>query len=148
MDYPLLTDILDKFKVFVEQHPQLNTYRYGDITRLNTENISEFPILWLSQNVGRLQGPQTTFVLDMYILDIVEQDFSNEAYVLSDNAVYGNDVVSKFFMDEDQLEGFELDDSNITMTPVRDFDHHLAGWLFRIELDLLHNTNNCNIPHD
>lgn len=145
MNFSTIKDVVNKLNEFANNHPQINEFVFGNPSRIQTNN-REFVLLWLSLKPSKTNGPSGQYTFDMYILDVLEQDNSNELDVISDNMIIGNDVIANFFLDEQYHNGFEIDEENVIITPVADFDQHLTGLKFTITLYMKNNLDSCSIP--
>jgi len=145
-DYITFKDVVNSFRDFASEHEQINDFGFGDISDINVgEHL--YPMIWLNPVNSDKNGVHTTLRFDMYVLDIIEQDKTNLLDVMNDTLIIGNDCVSNFWMDSEELLGFELNEEAVSLTPFEGkFDSLLGSWIFNIEIDMKITLNKCAIP--
>ena len=139
-------DIINNFKNFTVSHSQINDFGWGKPESIQLkERIT--PMIWLHPIPGTLKGNISKLKFDMYVLSQLEQDYSNLGTIFNDTLIIGNDTVTNFWEDPDEIYGFTLNSDEIRVTPFEgDFDILTAGWIFNIELSMV--TPSCSIPNN
>lgn len=141
-------DIILAFKDFADVHPQINDFDWGNISNIHT-NEYNFPMIWLHPMNSINNGNLTILKFDMYVLDELEQDRTNLLDSMNNTMIIGNDVISKFWIDEVEELGFELDETKVSMIPFEGkFDNLLGCWIYTIEIQGIINLNECSIPNN
>ena len=136
-------DIIEALESFATAHKQVNDFGFGNIDKINT-NKMQFPALFITPQPSETTHSITQLVLDMYVLDLLEQSESNLLQTISDTMLIGNDTIANFFVDKEEILGFEIDSENVRITPfIGKFDHLTSGWIYTITLTML-NNNNCS----
>lgn len=137
-------NIISSFKDFCLNHPLINDFGSGDIANLQTKE-HEFPFIWIMPNGGNKNGSLTSLTFDIYITDVLEQNRSNITDVLSNTLIIGNSIISEFWED-DTNNGFELDETSISLSPFEgDFDALLGGWIYNVKIDFKMSINCSNL---
>jgi hypothetical protein len=63
--------------------------------------------------------------------------------------ILGNDAVSKFWLDEGEELGWDLDETKVSLIPFEGkFDTLLGCWIYTIEIQMRTNLNECAIPNN
>jgi len=138
--------IIQDLKEFSDNHYQLNEFGWGNIANITTKD-SLYPMMWVQPIDSTISGSKLTLKMELYIMDLQEQDNSNLIDIMNSTLLIGRDVISEYFEDNDGIE-FELDESNIGIIPFEGkFDDLLGGWIFKVELvTILPAKNSCITP--
>ncbi len=140
-----LKNIIHDIDQFCTDHKQINEFGWGRLTEITTKD-HDFVMLWLTPTTSTIEGHMVSLNFDMYVMDIVKQDLSNLLDVVNDTLLIGNDVVSKFWSDEETY-GWVLNEANVSAEPFEaKFDDFTSGWIFRISVEIENSLSNCNIP--
>ena len=144
-----LKEILDEFKDFVNNHYELLTYGFGDLSNISTKN-TDYPLLWIVPGISRINGSEMILGLDMYMLDLEKQDLSNLEDIMSKTLSIGNDIVAKFWENgfaNEEYDVWNLIEDNVSIEAV-EFKHDdvLAGWIFNMQISIENPMNECVIP--
>lgn len=138
-------NILSDIEDFCDAHLQIKEFGNGKVSNITTKDHN-FVMLWLQPTGSIIAGHMMTLQYDMYVLDIMKQDRSNLLDVINDTLLIGDDVVAKFWSDEETY-GWVLNEGNVSAEPFEaQFDDFCAGWVFRIELEIENRLNSCIIP--
>lgn len=138
-------NIINDISGFCYSHHQINDFSWGVLSNISTKN-HKFVLVWLQPVLSSISGHLMTLSFDMYVMDIVKQDLSNLKDVLNDTLLIGNDVVAKFWSDEEKW-GWTLNEKGVTLEPFdAKFDDYLAGWIFRIDIEIENRLDICAIP--
>jgi len=130
-----IEDIHNDMKIYVSQHPQLQDYGFGNIDNISTKNM-KFPLLWMQLTPSSYKRNIEVFRADIYIIDILEHDLSNEVKVFSSTSIFTNDTIG-FLYDDPNDVGYRINIEDVTKEPVSaKFDDHCNGFVFEIELNI------------
>jgi hypothetical protein len=135
-------DIINDIDTFHVEHTQVNYFDWGNIYEINTNDFT-FTSIFVNPKPSSTLDNITTFKLDVYILDLMEQDESNLLDIMNNTTIIGNDLINYFI--ENDFE-YEIDEYNIVITPfVGKWDHLLAGWVYTIDFNISLSSG-CEIP--
>jgi len=138
-------DIINDFEKYAEKHPQIESFNWGMLDEVSTKDIV-YPLLFLTPTNSQINGNETRLVFEMYVMDNLEIDRSNQGSVIDRMLRIGNDVIANFYYDEDNLK-YELDETNVPIQAFEaKFDDNLAGWIFTITISMQTPINKCVRP--
>jgi len=139
------TVLKDRIQIFCDNHYQIEKFGgefQSEINNFATKD-ERYPILYLSPINQRVYENVTEFDLDIYVLDLIDDDRSNINVILSDTNLILNDLYNYY------KEGY---DSNIdvignpSLSPLNNqLLDYAAGWVMRITLEV-NNYTACQIP--
>ena len=138
-------DIINELEAFVDDHYQPFEFGFGNISNISTKNHS-FPLVFVQPIQSYNEGQMFRLKLEVYVMDIIRQDRTNELDVLNNTLLIANDLIIKYFDDED-LTGFVLDENNVSLSPfTADFDDNCGGWIVEVEIQIENDLNICDLP--
>lgn len=119
--------IIESFEGFVEQHPVLQTFTWGDLSDVGRENDKiKYPILHVIPQPSTLEKTYTDFVFNMIIGDMLNEDESNQLDVLKTSHLILQDFAA-YYINQLTDNTFELL-TPITFSPFLDrLDDVLCG---------------------
>lgn len=147
-------DVLDKIKERLRANPNVFSVTYGDITKVDLDKTTIFPLSHLNISNATIGEHTVRFTLQLLCVDIVDYNKN----VSPDDEFYGNDnmqdilntqlqvvndIVSQLrrgtlFTNELQL----LDD--VSVQPFMDrFENELAGWGADIVIEMPNDISIC-----
>lgn len=140
-------NILKDIEIFCENHNQVKDFSWGRMSNISTKD-HDFTMIFLQPTTSQIQGSLIILSYYMYVFDLVKQDESNLEDVMSDCLLIGNDVVAKFWDNEDEYE-WTLNEDVVSFEPFEAmFDDFTAGWIFSIDIQIKNNLNLCAIPEN
>lgn len=147
-------DILDKIKEELRLNPNVFSVTYGDITKVDLDKTTIFPLSHLNISNATIGEHTINFTLQLLCVDIV--DYNKE--VNPDDEFYGNDnmqdilntqlqvvndIVSKLRRGDlftDRLQVVE----DVSVQPFMDrFENELAGWGADIIIEMPNEISIC-----
>ncbi len=150
-------NVIDTLKCVGEQHLNIHTVTSGDIWEIDLEKNTLFPLFHINP-VNVTVGMNTrTFNFQLFVMDLVEPDESNEQEVLSDCLEIMNDIIAIYKHGEilysyDAEAGEEqryFIDNDFTIEPfTEEFDNAVTGWVMSFAITVENELNSCNIPID
>ena len=147
-------DILDVLRDELRSNPSVNTVSYGDITDLDLDKTTMFPLSHLLIDSASCGERTITFRIKVLCADIVDYNQSENQY----DEFYGNDnlhdvmntqfqVINSLIM---KLMRGDLFNSKfqVTTTPVAEpfkekYGNVLAGWTTDIEIEVPNGISIC-----
>lgn len=138
-----LNQVIQDLQTIVSNHLQLNSFFFGDIADLGTENPEQYPLLFADVAPSNFTYKVIGLNIQLMVMDIVKKDLSNENDVLSDTLRMIEDVIIKL---RDPSKIYLIQDS-ISLTPFMDSQgDEVAGWTAQITLNIPSTYNECEIP--
>lgn len=140
--YKLITDT---FKLFAEKHEQINSYGFGDIQQITNDILTKQTPLWprfyvLPSDVQIEQG-QLKLGFQIYILDITEDDLSNQEDNLNDTIEIAKDFIAVLYNSEYEANW------NATIEPVlQAFETNVSGCVLNMSIEQNSDYNRCVLP--
>tara|TARA_R100001594_G_scaffold11334_3_gene25808 strand:+ start:9818 stop:10327 length:510 start_codon:yes stop_codon:yes gene_type:complete len=150
-------NVIDTIKCVGEQHLQIQKVTTGDIWEIDLEKNTEFPLFHINPVNVSLAARQKTFNFQLFIMDLVEPNESNEQEVLSDMLEIMTDIVGLFKHSEllytyDASHGEEpryFIDDDFTCEPFTErFDNSVSGWVMELAVTVESELDTCNMPVD
>ena len=155
--YKTYNNVVDTLVCLGNQHLQINTTTTGDLWDIDLDKNTLFPLLHINPvSVGISQG-QRQFNYQLFVMDLVNEDNSNEQEVLSDMLEIQNDIIALLKRGEilyhyDAAAGEEpryFIVNDFTCEPFTErFDNAVAGWVMDLGVIVENELNSCNIPID
>ena len=150
-------NVIDTLSCVGEQHLNIQSVTSGDIWEIDLEKNTLFPLFHINP-VNVSVGMNTrTFNFQLFVMDLVEPDESNEQEVLSDCLEIMNDIIAIYKHGEilysyDAAAGEEqryFIDNDFTIEPFTEkFDNSVSGWVMSFAITVENELNSCNIPID
>jgi len=145
-----IKDIVNDLDAFVQIHPQINEFGFGNLANITTKDHL-FVMMWLMlDNISYKGEDNTTTVLSfqMHIMDLWDGTQEHSLQLVNNLIIIGNDVIVKFFRDNNDLD-FEIDETSVTVTPYEGkFDDLVIDIVFNFDIEMPTNITECIIPID
>jgi hypothetical protein len=147
-------DILDKVRDKLRDNPNVFTVTFGDITEVDLNKTTMFPLSHLTITNVTFDGSIINFTIRMLCLDIV--DYNKEKY--DDDVFYGNTNLQDVYNTQLQVVNDivqsvrrgSLFDSKIQLvgepvaTPFKDrYENELAGWGIELNVSMINDISIC-----
>ena len=147
-------DILNKIKDRLRDNPNVFTVSFGDLTEIDLNKTTIFPLSHLTITNVTFQRSVINFTIRLMSLDVV--DYNKENY--SDDIFYGNDNLQDVYNTQLQVvndivqsvrRGSLFDDKiqlleNPSATPFKDrYENELAGWGIELNLSMINDISIC-----
>ena len=150
-------NVLDTLKCVGEQHLNIHSVTSGDIWEIDLEKNTLYPLFHINPVNVTVGQNIRSFNFQLFIMDLVEPDESNEQEVLSDCLEIMNDIIAIYKHGEilysyDAAAGEEqryFIDNDFTIEPFTErFDNAVTGWVMSFAITVENELNSCNIPID
>tara|TARA_R100001244_G_scaffold130960_1_gene103709 strand:- start:293 stop:802 length:510 start_codon:yes stop_codon:yes gene_type:complete len=150
-------NVIDTLKCVGEQHLNIQSVTSGDIWEIDLEKNTLYPLFHINPVNVTVGMNIRTFNFQLFVMDLVEPDESNEQEVLSDTLEIMNDIIAIYKHGEilysyDAAHGEEqryFIDSDFTIEPFTErFDNSVTGWVMSFAITVENELNSCNIPID
>lgn len=144
-----LNSIIQQIELFQQNHEQLNSFYFGEISDVGASNAENYPML---RCVLRPEGSErgealNSFYFDFAVLDIPNKtgNDTNVQECLSDTKLIADDLVAYFrytkFETPLKIQLPVTMQSGTEMT-----DDEVTGWMFTIKMSLAQGLDLCAIP--
>ena len=158
-----LKNIIDDLTTLGRLHKQVGSVGVGDTRQLNyilryvdkeentTHRETVYPLFYMNPQTVVSNGGSKTFNINLMVLDIVNQDLSNETDVMSDCDQIGDDIISAFkFPNVTPLISPQYDTvTNVTKTFVSEkYDDIVSGVIFSLQVTIPEDVNRCIAAFD
>ena len=158
-----LKNITDDLMTLGRLHKQIQSIGIGDYKQLNyilqyvenEENVNNkpavYPLMYINPQTSNTQGGFKTYSINLIVIDIINQDMTNEVDVMSDCDQMADDILSAFkFPTFTSLIDNDYDvDTNITKTFVSEkYDDYVSGVIFSIQVTIPEDLNRCIAAFD
>lgn len=139
-------NIINSFRNFAYRHKMINTFYSGQEWDFQADtNI--YPAIVMSPDSSLIEDGRFYYKFNIFILDILKPDLSNQDEILSDASQIAGDIVAEFIENED-IYGFTIEESS-QLTPLEEvIDDNVSGWLLSINIQSPFNSSNCLLPAD
>ena len=148
-------NLVDTLEQLGTNHLQIKTVSTGDVFELDLEKNTLFPLMHINPINVIASKSQFTFNFQIFIMDLVEPDESNEQEVLSDCLSISTDIISTlkhgqslnhYLATHGDTPQYFVDD-NFTLEPFTErFDNSVTGWVFNLPIIVEQAFESCNIP--
>ena len=146
---------IDTLKQLGNNHYQIKTVTTGDIFEIDLEKNTLYPLMHINPINAVAQNNQMTLSFQVFVMDIVFPDESNEQEVLSDCLSMCTDIISTFKHGKSlnhydashgDIPQYFVDDS-FTLEPFTErFNNSVTGWVFNLPVIVEQSFESCNIP--
>jgi len=146
---------IDTLKQLGTNHYQIKTVTTGDIWEISLETNELYPLMHINPINAVAATHQMTLNFQIFIMDLVFNDESNEQEVLSDCLSICNDLIGTLKNGESlYLSGASQGESpayftegDVTIEPFTErFDNSVTGWVFTLPIVIENNYNTCIAP--
>ena len=146
---------IDTLKQLGENQFQIKTVTTGDIFEIDLEKNTLYPLMHINPVNAVAQNNQMTLNFQIFVMDLVFPDQSNEQEVLSDCLSICNDLIGTLKNGESlYLSGANQGESpayftegDVTIEPFTErFDNAVTGWVFTLPIVIENNYNTCIAP--
>ena len=147
-------NVLDTLKCVGEQHLNIHSVTSGDIWEIDLEKNTLYPLFHINPVNVTVGQNIRSFNFQLFIMDLVEPDGSNEQAVYSDVLQICIDIIAILSNSKWQAQ-LQLDinapvyfaEGNFTLEPFKErFDQSVTGWVFNIGVTVGNDFQSCEIP--
>ena len=139
-----MKEVIKHIEDFCNEHVQINEFGCGPLSMISTKN-HKFPIVWLLPTNARHESSHIILGFDMLVFDLLKSDYTNLTDILNDCQLIGRDIIA-YFSDTEYEYGFAINETANSEPFDFKFDDICAGWIFKIEVELVKPLNICAIP--
>jgi hypothetical protein len=137
-------NIVDQIKYFQEQHPQIHSFGFGDITLVGKSEIQLYPCLWVHPTNTILKRYEDEINFNILLMDKCNDGKTNTQEILSDTKLIARDL--KTFLNEGSFDEITVED-DLNLAPFEErFGDMVAGWNLNLKCLVEAEENLCSIP--
>jgi hypothetical protein len=139
------TVLKDRIQIFCDNHYQIEKFGGEFPSEINNFATKDerYPILYISPINQRVYENVTEFDLDIYVMDLIDDDRSNINTILSDTNLILNDLYNYYNGNYDDAIDVI---GNPSLSPLNNqLLDYAAGWVMRITF-VVNNYTACQIP--
>lgn len=147
-------NIIDKLKDIGSKHHQISTVTTGDIFDIDLQKNTKYALMHINPVNVVTARYGLTYNFQIFVMDLVEPDNSNEQQVYSSVLQICVDLISIFRNsvyqspgDNDINDPIYFTDGDYTLNPFTErFDQAVTGWVFQLGVNVDNSFQTCNIP--
>ena len=137
--------ILSDLKQISTQHEQINSFGFGDIDQITmdieTKKEPLYTRMWVTPATTTLDRSMLRYNFQIIILDIINDDLSNQRDVMSDTLEICKDIFTVLYLSQYETEW------NASVEPFTErFETVLGGWTMNITITQPFEYNRCVLP--
>jgi len=153
--YKTYNNVIETLKCLGEQHFQIQTTSTGDISKVDLEKNTKFPLYHISPISAEVNLQTKSFNFQIFVMDLVHPDEDCEQYVLSDTLQIITDIISLLKHGEilygyNTAHGEEarywIEDDFLIEPFTERFDNDVTGWVVDIKIQIESELDSCTIP--
>ena len=152
-------DIIGQTKSFLRDNPSVNTVTFGDITQVNLNKTTIFPLAHFLIDSIQISERSIRINLSLLFIDIVDytkefnpddegsrEDATNLIDVYNTQLYVANSFITDLRRGTLYTEGYQVAGDPI-LTPFKDrFENELAGWSVEMAIELRNDVSLPNLP--
>ena len=155
--YKTYNNVVNTLKCIGDQHLEIKSTTTGDITDIDLEKNTLFPLYHINPVSVDVSMSQKTFNFQLFVMDIVDADGDAEQTVLSDTLQIITDLIA-ILKHGEILYGYDAShgeeeryfvDDDFSIEPFTErFDNSVTGWTVDVGIIVESELNSCDIPID
>ena len=147
-------NVIDTLKNLGTNHLQISTTTVGDIFDIDLEKNTLYPLMHLNPVNVTTRRTELVYNFQVFIMDLVEPDGSNEQEVYSDVLQICIDIIGILSNSKWQAQ-LALDinapvyfaEGDFTLEPFKErFDQSVTGWVFNLGVTVQNSFQTCDVP--
>jgi len=152
-------DIIGQTKSFLRENPSVNTVTFGDITQVNLNKTTIFPLAHFLIDTVQVSERSIRINLSLLFIDIVDytkefnpddegdrEDATNLIDVYNTQLYVANSFITDLRRGTLYTEGYQVVNDPI-LTPFKDrFENELAGWSVEMSIEVRNDVSLPNLP--
>tara|TARA_A100001201_G_scaffold12898_1_gene16233 strand:+ start:478 stop:969 length:492 start_codon:yes stop_codon:yes gene_type:complete len=156
VDNKTYNNVINTLKNLGANHFQISTTTVGDIFDIDLEKNTKYPLMHLNPVNVQTRRTELVYNFQVFIMDLVEPDASNEQEVYSDVLQICIDIISILSNSKWQAQ-LSLDinapvyftEGDYTLEPFKErFDQSVTGWVFNLGVTVQNSFQTCEVPVD
>lgn len=143
--YSSYYQIIQDFKKFADEHYQINSFGFGDITQLtmdiDTKQEPVYPKMYFIPSTSIFDSNHMHITWQIVMLDQLNADLSNQREVMSDMLEICKDLFARAY-----LSDYEADWDAVCEPWLEQTETVLAGWTLTMSITQPFDYNRCVLP--
>ena len=147
-------NLIDKLKAIGNDHHQISTVTTGDIFDIDLSKTTKYALMHINPVNVVTARYGLTYNFQIFVMDLVEPDNSNEQQVYSTVLQICVDLISIFSNstwqsadNQDLNAPIYFTEGDYTLEPFTErFDQAVTGWVFQIGINVDNSFQSCQIP--
>jgi hypothetical protein len=137
----IINDLLE----FSRLHEQVHSYGFGDTQQLTNDIITKqeplYPRLYINPDISKFKSGQIEYSFNVYIIDKLTIDLSNQQDVLSDTLEIAKDLYAKLYLSDFEAEW------DAQLQPFYEVtETGVSGWILNVTSKQKSDYNRCVLP--
>ena len=156
VDNKTYNNVINTLKNLGANHFQISTTTVGDIFDIDLEKNTKYPLMHLNPVNVQTRRTELVYNFQVFIMDLVEPDGSNEQEVYSEVLQICIDIIAILSNSKWQAQ-LSLDinapvyftEGDYTLEPFKErFDQSVTGWVFNLGVTVQNSFQSCEVPMD
>ena len=145
-------DLLDKIKDKLESNPSVQTVTYGDISEVDLDKQTIFPLAHFMTGGATYEGNTWVFDLSVLCMDIVDESKeegdsfrgnNNEHDVFNTQLQVINSICDELNRGDLRADNYVLNGNPTVEAFVDRFENRLAGWTLSLQIRVMNTYSLC-----
>jgi hypothetical protein len=137
--------IIEDLEDFANNHEQINSYGYGDLTQLTmdieTEQEPKYTRMYVIPGDVVLEQNELVTNFQIIVVDQLNSDYSNQRDVLNDTLEITKDIMTTLYLSEYETIW------PASVDPIlENYETILCGWIMNVQLTQPFDYNRCDLP--
>ena len=142
-----LHQTIDKIKAIANDHAQINSVGYGELSDVDATKGYTMPLCWVVEQPSNISGRILINSVMIIVMDLVHKDLSNALEVVSNTQQILTDIIAEMQSPENQAL-FEVGTDGVSLTPFQDrFDDEVSGWYCTLNIETSYLQDRCAVPN-
>lgn len=142
-----LHQTIDKIKAIANDHAQINSFGYGELSDVDATKGYTMPLCWAVEQQSNISGRVLSNSVMIIVMDLVHKDLSNALEVVSNTQQILTDIIAEMQSPENQAL-FEVNADSVGLTPFQDrFDDEVSGWYCTLNIETSYLQDRCAVPN-
>ena len=142
-----MIDIAKLFETICSVHLQVGSFIFDEIDDILQRKDVKYLAVFLAPLSVVVERQQTTYNMQMVVLDKVDRSFENDIHILEHTRQVALDIIAE--VEHNSYATMRLDRSAITLTDVKDRfnDDDVIGWIANLAIIVPNELQTCGIPY-
>ena len=139
-----LNQVVKNLNYIANAHNQINHFFFGELYNFASSGTTNYPAMAVTVEPATYSENMLTMNFNVYILDLVHKDLSNQTEVLSDTQSICLDVLA--LIKDPTIYSWNID-INTTLTDIQGgYDDEVSGYWFPLKIRVPKPLDTCQVP--